>query len=245
MSDDFDYSIRSELPAQPASPVQLGIQFLSNLEALDRIDPTIFGDWQIIDLPGTQSFPLADARPRIASIIQNNVKRGDWETPEPRAGYNVLAFTGEGGAPRTISFDVVTGGLEKGSATLRTGGYKQPPDLAIVTYSMFRAALLTIDAFGPPAWACAHAFKMHYDKTPWAAGSPLFPYSRFHIPWIAYLSAPLTSGVQLPAEIQSEPTQDGGLLMTATEDRLDPTNPEHLRRARVLAETMIARAGSR
>jgi hypothetical protein len=31
--------------------------------------------------------------------------------------------------------------------------------------------------------------------------------------------------------------------MTATEERLDPTNAEHLRRARILAETMIARTG--
>ncbi len=36
---------------------------------------------------------------------------------------------------------------------------------------------------------------------------------------------------------------DGGLLMTATEERLDPTNPEHLERARILAEIMIARTG--
>jgi hypothetical protein len=36
---------------------------------------------------------------------------------------------------------------------------------------------------------------------------------------------------------------DGGLLMMATEKRLDPENPEHLRRSRLLAETMIARTG--
>ena len=33
--------------------------------------------------------------------------------------------------------------------------------------------------------------------------------------------------------------------MTATEEQLDPTNPEHLRRARILAETMMARIGIR
>jgi hypothetical protein len=40
-----------------------------------------------------------------------------------------------------------------------------------------------------------------------------------------------------------ERTPDGGLLMIATEDRLDPANPEHLRAARVIAETMIACTG--
>jgi hypothetical protein len=31
--------------------------------------------------------------------------------------------------------------------------------------------------------------------------------------------------------------------MTATTERIDPDNPEHLRRARILAETMIACTG--
>jgi hypothetical protein len=31
--------------------------------------------------------------------------------------------------------------------------------------------------------------------------------------------------------------------MIATEDRLDPTDPEHLRCARIIAETMIACTG--
>ena len=45
-----------------------------------------------------------------------------------------------------------------------------------------------------------------------------------------------------PPEIQIERTSDGGLLMIATEERLDPDLPEHASRARILADTMIARA---
>jgi hypothetical protein len=74
-------------------------------------------------------------------------------------------------------------------------------------------------------------------------GAALFRYSRFHIPWLAYLSAPLAANAILPAEILNERTSDGGLLMSATTERLDPTNPEHLRRARIIAETMIERTG--
>ena len=98
--------------------------------------------------------------------------------------------------------------------------------------------------FWSPAWACAHVFKMHYDKAPLGIGAPLFPYSRFHIPWIAYLSTSLASGLRLPVEIRTERTPDGGLLLTATEERLDPTNSEHLARARIIAETMVAHAGN-
>jgi hypothetical protein len=73
---------------------------------------------------------------------------------------------------------------------------------------------------------------------------PTFPYSVFHIPWIAYLSAEDASEVMLPRDILTEPTPDGGLLMSATTDRLDPMNSEHARRARILADLMIARMGS-
>ena len=70
---------------------------------------------------------------------------------------------------------------------------------------------------------------------------PTFPESIFHIPWFAYLSAPLASCVKLPPEIQTERTVDGGLLMIAAEERLDLDIPEQVRRARILAETLIVR----
>jgi len=72
---------------------------------------------------------------------------------------------------------------------------------------------------------------------------PTFKDSVFHIPWIAYPSTPLAAGVTLPREIITEHTPDGGHLMIATTDRLDPKNPEHLPRARLILETMLARTG--
>ena len=83
------------------------------------------------------------------------------------------------------------------------------------------------------------------DSVPQVPSEPTFPDTIFHIPWIAYLSAPLAAGLELTPEILTERTPDGGLLMTATTERLDPTNPEHVRRARILAETMIACTGYR
>jgi hypothetical protein len=79
---------------------------------------------QIVDLPAVESFPLADARPRIAAIIENNVKRDDEDEPDPHRGYTAIAFTGEGGGSRTMGVDVTAGGIVGGNAFLRTGGYK-------------------------------------------------------------------------------------------------------------------------
>jgi hypothetical protein len=62
----------------------------------------------------------------------------------------------------------------------------------------------------------------------------------FHVPWIIYLSAQRAAGVTVARDILTERAPDGGLLMGATTERLNPMTPEHARRARILAETMIA-----
>ena len=54
-----------------------------------------------------------------------------------------------------------------------------------------------------------------------------------------FLPASLAAGLELPPDILTERTPDGGLLMSATEDRLDPTMPEHWRRAQIIAETVV------
>jgi hypothetical protein len=216
---------------------------VNTLDGLNRIDPIVFSNWQVMDFPAIESLPLATARPRIAAIIDNNVSRDDFGKPEPDDGYSAGASTGDTLGPRRMSLRISAGGTDAGETDLKAGEYNMFPDPAVVTYPVFKGALLAINAIWPPVWACAYALRMDYDKVPLIPGAALFPYSRFHIPWLAYLSAPLAAGLEPPPEIKTERTPDGGLLMSATEERLDPTDPEHLRRARILAQTMVARAG--
>ncbi len=243
MKDYFKYSIRSAPGAQAESANTLGVKFLNTIDALGRIDPTIFANWQIMDFPKSASLPLAAARPRIGAIVEANITRGDHGQPLPYYGYDAVAFTDNTAKYRNATLRIEAGGKAEGSIFLETGSYKVAPDPAILTYPFFRAALLAINAIWSPPWSCAQAFRVHYYEAPLFPGAPLFPYSRYHIPWIAYLSSPLAAEVRLPPEIPCENTPNGGLLMTATEDRLDPTNPEHLRRARILAETLITQTG--
>lgn len=118
-----------------------------------------------------------------------------------------------------------------------------PPVPAIVTYPVFRETLLTINAFKQQLWACVQAFGGDYDRVPHYAGAALFPYSRFHVPWIGYLGPSLVREAVSPPEIWTERALDGGLLISATSDRLDPADPEHLRRGLIVAETMISYTG--
>jgi hypothetical protein len=243
---NFRYCIRSELPAHPESPASIGAKFMNTLDALSRIDPTVFCNWDITDLPAIEGLPLAAARSRIATIIERNVSRDDLGEPDPDwGGYTAVASTGHDLSPRGMSLRIVAGAKRAGETDLQAGEHDMFPDPAIVTYPIFKAALLAINATWPPVWACAYAFRMDYDTVPLFPGAALFPYSRFHIPWLAYFSTPLAANVKLPPEIKTERTPDDGLLMIAAEQRLEPTDPEHLRRARILAQIMIARTGYR
>jgi hypothetical protein len=243
MNEFFKYSIRSAPPVGAESSNTLGTKFVNTLDALNRIDPAIFTNWEIMDFSASASIPLAAARPRIGAIVEANITRGDRGEPLPYYGFSCVAFTDNDVKSRNITLRIKAGGKDQGHIALETGGYKVAPDPSILTYPFFRAVLLAINAAWSPPWSCAQAFRLDYDDVPLFPGAPLFPYSRFHIPWIGYLSSQLAADIGLPPEILRENTPGGGLLMTATKDRLDPTNPEHLRRARILAETLIGRTG--
>jgi hypothetical protein len=213
----------------------------------------------VADFSNIKFVPLSVARLRIKEIIENYVVLDDAREPSPDEGYNGIVVGGELDSPREVHVSLKAGGRDRGGMDLEFGRRGEPPDLTTVTYPLYKAALLSINAIWRPRWVCAYAFRSGTISVPGAEIAPglvatridsvarvpldpTFPYSVFHIPWIAYLSAKHAAGVALPGDIVTERTPDGGLLMSAATDRLDPTNPEHVRRARILAEVMIARA---
>jgi hypothetical protein len=238
---EYDYNIRFDFPRRPESAPAVAEKFLKTLDSLSRID-AFFTDWRIINTRGRSSRPLAEVRSEFPAIVARNVVRDD-QGPSPEEGYHASAAVGKFEDPRSADFSVRAGGKLENYGKLEFGSWRVRPDPAIVTYPRYRAALLAINAEWQPTWACAYAFKSDYYEFPLVPDAPLFPYTRYHIPWLAYLSAPLALGLQLPRGIGSERTPDGGLLMTVTQERLDPINPEYLRLARIVVETMVARAG--
>ncbi len=252
----FDYYIRTHLARSEGSPRSIGDRFIRTLDALSESGPSIFANWEITDHSTKSSVPLAAARSRIATMVENNVARGELGEPDPDYGYDVWAFTRVDDRSREIHLWIKAGGKHAGHVWLRTGAYNFPVDLSIVTFPIFKAALLALAANWTLPWNSAHAFRSNYAMVPVHGGAgyklesrpmlpqePTFPRSPFEIPWIGYLSAALSAGLRLSPEIATERVLDGGLLMIATKDRLDPDNPEHLRRARIIAETMIACTG--
>ena len=238
----FNFGIYYGVPRRGETPAVIGAKFLHSLDALSRIDP-LFAEWNVLDRPALASLPLAVARPRIATIVENNVVRDDDGEPEPEFGYWATGVTDTAIASRIVAFSVKGGGLFRDEMKLGVGDFIYPTDPLIVKYSLFRESLLATSAIWHPNWASVSAFRGDFWEEPTPLGAPVFPHSTFHIPWVAYLSPARAVGFPLPAEIRTERAPDGGLLFTVTEEPFDPTNPGHRRGARILAETLIAHAG--
>ena len=261
MPISYRYFVRGHWAERPdAAPAVIGAKFLKTLDTLADIDPSFLGwqftgPWQIPEEHRLSFVPLAIARERIKDIVESGVYVDDFNRPCPEYGYSVIAVAG-GRGPRRVAFAVST---DRQSFDLSFGEHNIAPDLAIVTYPLFKAALLAIGADWDAEWAYAHASRNDVVKVPIDFGpavsafriegapqvplDPTFPKSAFQVPWIIYLSAERAAGVTLARDILTERTPDGGLLASATTERLDPTNPEHVRRARILAEMMIACTG--
>jgi hypothetical protein len=255
---NYEYAVRGSWASPKAEkPAIIGARLLRTLEALSGIDPLLSGwqlyrNWNIAEDDQPRQVPLEAAYERIVEIVENGIARNDFDEPAPGNGYSVCATAGARGS-RHVSFSA---GTRTPFLVLSFGERDIATDLSIVTYPLFKAALLAISSAWDAQWSYAQAVRQAMVEVPWdlAPGvpaftiesappvpiDPTFPKSAFHVPWIVYLSAEHAAGVKVTREILTEPTPDGGLLMSATTDRLDPMNPEYVRRARILAETLVA-----
>jgi hypothetical protein len=238
----FRFSIYYELPRRGETPAVIGTKFLRTLDALSPIDP-LLATWKVLDRPTLASLPLAEARPRMTAIVEDFVVLSDDRQPAPESGYTAIGQTDNAIPSRIITLRVRAGGLARDEMILEVGGILHPTDPLIVKYDLFRGALLTTSAIWQPTWACVAATRRGgYSEEPIFPGAPLFPSSVFRIPWMAYVSPLRTVGFPPPVGIDSERTPDGALLFTVTSEPFNPTNPQHLQGARVLAEAMITHA---
>jgi hypothetical protein len=243
----YDYLIRSAWPGQTQDPPSIGRQWLQLVDNLTRIDP-VFSNWGIGDAALKDWVPLGEARERMAAIVAHDIWHDDYGKPNAfDGGYKLLARTdlhgGDAAKPTSVSLRVTAGSNWRNEAFINTGGYQIPPDPSIVTYPIFKAALLALIAAWPCAWANACAFKMDYWEASDAPGEEPMPSSIYHLSWMAYLSAERSAKLTPPAGVTWERTPDGGLLLIAAEERFDPTNPLHIQRSRAIVNFMIAQLG--
>ena len=197
----YRYFIRSRWQGRTETPPTIGAKFVKTLDALSAID-SIFANWEVTDLPKMSSIHLDAARPRIAAMIESNVVRDDYDEPCPDDGYHAIASAGRFKDPRSLTFKVDAGGEFNGGTLLEFAEHDVAIDLAIVTYPLFKAALLAINAIWLAPWACAQSFRSGAVSVPIDFGGRLlgwtacrrFPASRrFPILFFIFLGLPTSA----------------------------------------------------
>jgi hypothetical protein len=237
------YAISATWHIEPTSPAVLGKKYLAVLDAISEAVPEI-GNWLLGIAPYRgECLTIDEARNSAAAWVEKNASTMDDGTPDPESGYTLIAMNMLKRSPKNVGLTAGVGDRLGDSIRFRVGSVNMPSDPETVTYPLFRATLLAVIAQFPPVWANAYLYTPSEHNASSVPGIPPHPPSSYHRPWLSYLCAPLTKGLVPPVGVPCEWTKDGGLLMIAAEERLDPTNPDHMRRSRAIAETMIARAG--
>jgi hypothetical protein len=240
---DYLYGIDAKWRVEPTSPAALGEKFLAVLEAISNAAPP-GGEWQLGKPPYLrESVTREEAHAAPADWVKENVVTEPY-VDDGDLGYMLIALRFADPTTKRLKLASTVGGSVGDDLSFEVGEMLGSSDLDTVTYSLFRATLLAIVRHFPPVWANARLFLPAYQRTSTVPGVPPHPSPSYGRPWLSYLCAPLTEGLVSPVGVPCERTPDGGLLMIAAEDRLDPFNGDHMRRSRAIAEVMIARAGN-
>ncbi|ARN80706.1 Imm52 family immunity protein [Methylocystis bryophila] len=229
-NESKNFFISADWEARAETPDELAARFLRMSDSLKAIDPA-FGLWTC-GVKRPERFE--EVRDRNAKEIAAGVTRDDWREPEPEFGYRFGAFTRN--TPKDCRFTLhchagsILGLPFANDVTLATDAlYRSPPNAAVVTYRIFRAALLAIvDAWDPVmADAKSHPLLESYESS-----------SYFAPAWIQYLSPWLAQKITPPPTVLAEHLPHGGLLMSATTETFDVDNPRHMAAARDMASAM-------
>jgi hypothetical protein len=220
---------------------------LSSIESLPK-DASGWGfctsstGWKIKndDIP-FELYTMEQARPKIAAIVRESVVRDDFLQPDPAQGYTLLSSNHQLSSAHSVSLTLGAGAAKPldNDWSIRTGCYEAPVDESILTYPIYRSLFLIMISNWRCSWACVRGWKFKSKPVPGILGGTAFETTFSHtINWLGYLSADESRDLEPPADLIAERTPDGGLLLTSVKHRLDPANPDDMRRSRTLGEFM-------
>jgi hypothetical protein len=237
MSEFVGYAIQSYWGPRRETPEQMGRRFWKMLKTLSAVNPA-FSGWKFIGL--TKFWPLpAGPGDELTRLIADCVDTADDGDPTPISGYRFGA-SARSDPQAVITLDVHAGYYAPNPPFFaNTAGLQTQPlnerNAALVTLPIFKAALVAIAEAWDATWCEAYPWDLiNLWPDTVAVGRP-----RFNMAWVSYLSPRFAPMVTPPASAIVEHTSQGGIIMAATEERFDITNPAHLAAAREI-EAAIA-----
>ncbi|MGH6794340.1 MAG: Imm52 family immunity protein [Methylocella sp.] len=224
------YNIHAYWERRAETPEALAARFVHLIDGLAIIDP-VFSLWTC---GRKRPKKFETMRERYAEEVAAGLTKSDWGKPLPIYGYWFSAVTRGQARERLFSARVNAGSTYPkpfpNDAVLETSsGYI--PDPSVLTYNIFKPALLAMaDAWDP---LCAAAY-------PHALIESVPGGICFHESWIQYLCPWLASLVTPPASAIVERLPNSGLLMSATTETFDIENPAHMAAARDIAAAIAS-----
>jgi hypothetical protein len=153
------FKIIGSWPSRATPPADIGAHMLRSLHALPSISP-LFQPWWFSDLSlsleqleelvehgkiDEASFSLDAWRSKMTEMVKRGVSRDDFNRPEPVGGYTVAAHSLTE-SPKSATLMIRDGAIQGyGHSTLSFDtAYGMFPEPAIVSYSTFKAALVSL-----------------------------------------------------------------------------------------------------
>ena len=242
---DWHLAFNAAWPGLVQTPAEIGLGLKNMLDEMSAAGP-LFSDWGLIRKRRAKGFtPFDQVRDDMATFVRGNVARDEFEE-NPNDGFTVF------GRSRTtthkpgggVSLTLNAGSKWKNYVALEAGNLMFPIDPSTVSFPEFKRAFQAISANWPCPWASLGAFPVMPLKISLEIPHD-FPWRPvFGMAWMAYLSAERAAGLAVPHELISERQSDGGLLLVATEEPLDPHSPHHAKACALLNDILAERGAN-
>jgi hypothetical protein len=213
------YNVKATWGPRAETPEALADRFVTMIDSFQSIDP-LLTSWMV------ERKTYEWVRANGAKYMKSKVSKDDFGEIWEMDGYSFFAYTK--GQPNPLSFDVR---LHIGSSC--PGQFVNEvefgtdiegiPAPEAITYEIFRRALLDLVKAWVPDLCFAYPHELIH-----AVGST--KYLRPH--WMLYVAPQTAPLVTPPQSAINERLDDGGLLMTATNETFKVDNPDHMAIAR-------------
>jgi len=216
------YKIGAYWGPRADAPEALAFRLLKLLNCLKLIDP-IFANWYLFTSE-TEVEPFDINPASLKKTIAQAVWYDDGD-PEWYHGYHYGAFNYNTFEPNARGFKVgfqannlLPGPYFLNHVVLETC-YGIAPEDSVVTFRLFRAALLAVVEGWEPTWCIAYPVTI---SDFWQKSAHL------RLAWLNYVSPRFAPLITPPPSAIYERTAQGGLLMSATAETFRVDNPAHL-----------------
>ncbi|HEX4180318.1 MAG TPA: hypothetical protein VHY32_05970 [Caulobacteraceae bacterium] len=255
----YSWSIQSAHSSGVETPAAIGEKYIRMLDRFSQIDPVLSGwsiwqdnctldeleAWAEKGMPEpapVRAVPLDEARRDMTAFVEANAQLDDWGEPQPDEGYGLLAHNKYNLTARNVSVMVKAGSKSDfNNWRVDFGEVGDPPDPSILTYPIMGGIFRAMIPIWPTPWAIVQGSTAEYEKRREERrgyiGTTNVETFRHDIAWMGYLSAELAPGFEPPADLISERTADG-VLMISAEARPDPADPDQMRRGDLLKAIM-------